>query len=141
MEPIFGLCECGCGRATAIAKQTRGARGSVKGQHFRFMPGHRAHGSKNALRHGMKGTPEYAAYQGAKFRCTNPNGNRWLRYGGRGIRFLFTSFEQFFAELGSRPSPEHSVDRWPNNDGNYEPGNVRWATKSEQRRNQAIVNG
>jgi hypothetical protein len=55
-------------------------------------------------------------------------------YGGRGIKFLFTSFEQFLAELGPRPSGM-SLDRIEN-DGNYEPGNVRWATRSEQVQNR-----
>src|SRR5437016_5184126 len=79
---------------------------------------------------------EYAAYQHAKYRCTNPNSEVWKDYGGRGIKFLFASFEQFFAELGPRPSPQQSLDRWPNPNGNYEPGNVRWATYSEQSKNQ-----
>jgi hypothetical protein len=82
--------------------------------------------------HRMSKTPEFRAYCHAKQRCTNPNLSHWPNYGGRGIKFLFTSFEQFFAELGPRQTPTHSLDRFPNNDGNYEPGNVRWATKAEQ---------
>jgi hypothetical protein len=65
-----------------------------------------------------------------------------INYGARGIRFLFTSFEEFFAELGPRPEGKDangkalcSLDR-KNNDGHYQPGNVRWATASEQRSNQ-----
>jgi hypothetical protein len=80
-------------------------------------------------------TPEYRAYRAAISRCTNPNVKCWPRYGGRGIEFRFTSFEQWLVELGRKPSPTHSVDRIKVN-GNYEPGNVRWATPSEQRRNQ-----
>jgi hypothetical protein len=94
---------------------------------------------RSKIRHGMtlggKQTPEYVAWHDAKQRCTNPNDARhWKDYGGRGIKFLFTSFEQFFAELGSRPEGK-TLDRI-NNDGNYEPGNVRWATQSEQNKNQ-----
>ncbi len=85
--------------------------------------------------HGMKGTPEYKAYYNAKERCTNPHYWYWRRYGGRGIEFRFASFAEFFAELGPRPSPEHSVDR-KENDGHYEKGNVRWATRSEQEKNK-----
>jgi hypothetical protein len=83
----------------------------------------------------MTGTPEFRAFHDAKHRCLNPRDPFWKNYGGRGIKFLFESFEQFIAGLGPRPSPQHSLDRI-NNDGHYEPGNVHWATKSEQRRNQ-----
>lgn len=89
------------------------------------------------LKHGRRHTPEYQAWAGAKQRCTNPNVERYPEYGGRGIRFLFTSFEQFFAELGEKPFPKnkYSIDR-KNPNGNYEPGNVRWATAVQQRNNQ-----
>lgn len=83
-----------------------------------------------AKTHGMAGTPEWNAWRNAEFRCTNPNYTFWADYGGRGIKFLFTSFEQFFAELGPRPAGK-SLDRIEN-DGHYEPGNVRWATPKEQ---------
>jgi hypothetical protein len=82
-----------------------------------------------------KGTPEYQAYYHALNRCNNPKDENYPDYGGRGIKFLFTSFEQFFAELGSKPSHGHSLDRI-RNDGHYEPGNVHWATGKEQRANQ-----
>lgn len=80
----------------------------------------------------MSRTPEYQAYLSAKKRCLNLEDKH---YGGRGIEFRFKSFAEFFAELGPRPSPQHSLDR-KNNDGNYEPGNCRWATKSEQMKNR-----
>lgn len=68
--------------------------------------------------------PEYHAYRNAKQRCNNPKSPKWADYGGRGIKFLFTSFEQFMSELGPRPKGK-VLDR-ENNDGNYEAGNVRW---------------
>lgn len=76
------------------------------------------------------------AYLNAKSRCENHNLACWPNYGGRGIKFLFKSLDQWLAEIGLPPSELHSVDRFPNNDGNYEPGNVRWATAKEQRANQ-----
>lgn len=89
-------------------------------------------------RHGASGTPEYAAFIAAKYRCTNPNGPDYVRYGGRGIEFRFSSFEEFLDALktednptGLRPSPELTLDRI-DNDGHYEIGNVRWATWEQQ---------
>lgn len=78
--------------------------------------------------------PERRIYQAAKKRCTNPNASDWRNYGGRGIKFLFESFDQFFAELGPRPKGL-TLERI-NNEGHYEIGNVRWATQSEQARNK-----
>jgi hypothetical protein len=85
---------------------------------------------------GISGTPEYQVYQTAKDRCTNPNSQRWHSHGGRGIKFLFKHILELIAEIGPRPTPEHSLDRYPDNDGNYEPGNVRWATRSQQQKNK-----
>jgi len=85
--------------------------------------------------HGMWNSPEYAIYMAAKQRCVNPNNPAYSDYGARGIRFLFSNFIEFYNELGPRRSVLHSIDRI-NNNGNYEKGNVRWATRSEQRRNR-----
>jgi hypothetical protein len=83
--------------------------------------------------HGMRNSPEYASYTRAKHRCADKHN---ARYGGRGIQFLFTSFEQFYAEMGPRPAGT-SVDRIRSN-GNYEPGNVKWATPKEQANNRCL---
>lgn len=73
-----------------------------------------------------------------KTRCSNPNVDNYKHYGGRGVtvceRWLH-SFESFLADMGKKPSPQHSIDRI-NNDGNYEPDNCRWATKLEQIHNR-----
>jgi|SRR5579864_1972026 len=85
--------------------------------------------------HGLSFSPEYFTYQNARQRCTNPKAMKYNNYGGRGIKFLFTSFEQFLADVGPRPSPQHSLDR-KRNEGHYEPGNVKWSTKQEQAANK-----
>ncbi len=80
-------------------------------------------------------SPEYRCFSNAKDRCTNPNNNRFQHYGGRGIKFLFSSFEEFYNSVGKRPSAGFSLDRI-DNEGDYEFGNVRWSTSSEQHKNQ-----
>jgi hypothetical protein len=90
--------------------------------------------------HGRNGgTPEYKAWAHAKERCENPRSQKYPLYGARGVRFKFDSFQAFLSALGTRPSPQHSLDRF--NDGDYAPGEVRWSTRSEQRRNQRNMAG
>jgi hypothetical protein len=89
--------------------------------------------------HGMTETPEFRAWAAIKSRCYNENVTGYPDWGGRGITMCDEwrdSFETFIAYVGKRPSPKHSIDRYPNNDGNYEPGNVRWATRVEQCNNR-----
>lgn len=89
------------------------------------------------VKHGMTSTPEYKAWDSAVSRTTNPNVKCWERYGGRGITMCQEwrdSFMAFYEHIGPRPDGL-SLDRI-DNDGNYEPGNVRWATKKQQTANK-----
>lgn len=83
-------------------------------------------------------TPEYKAWQAMLTRCNCKSSKFYKHYGGRGIKVCdqwLNSFETFLRDVGRRPSKGYSLDRFPDNNGNYEPGNVRWATKRQQSRN------
>lgn len=85
--------------------------------------------------------PEWGAWRNAIARCTDETNKNWERYGGRGIEVCddwvhdATGFEAFLDHIGPRPGPGWSLDRI-DNDGNYEPGNVRWATAKTQANNK-----
>lgn len=136
------VCRCSCGgTATVSADNLRS--GQTQSCGCLALEAKSKVGLSNAThghsRHDGSGTPEYRAWLAMRQRCTNPKNQRWKNYGGRGIQVCdlwMNSFEAFLAHVGQRPSPEHSVDRYPNNDGNYEPGNVRWATAAQQAANR-----
>lgn len=105
------------------------------------------HGHCTVRDDGNKGTPEYVAYFAMKNRCLNKNQARYKDYGERGIgicdRWLHgeggrSGFECFLADMGPKPSKNHTLDR-QDNDLGYSPGNCRWATTVEQNRNSRNV--
>lgn len=117
------LCVCDCG-ATLVALGENLKRGNTVSCGC----------SKQT--HGMTGTPEFSAWHNIWQRCSNPSNRRYSTYGGRGIGICerWRSFEKFFADMGSRPSPKHTLDRIDNDKG-YDPSNCRWATNLEQAQN------
>ena len=128
------LCICTCGtRRVVIGISLRSGMSTSCGCRNREVSraGHTIHGQTK--------TAEYRIWTLMKDRCFNPRGTRWEDYGGRGIGMCSqwrASFSSFLTYVGPRPSVRHSIDRYPNNDGNYEPGNVRWATAKEQANNR-----
>jgi hypothetical protein len=86
---------------------------------------------------GGKATRVYETWASMHKRCCNSKCKSYPRYGGRGISVCerWSKFENFLADMGE-PPPGKSIDRYPNNDGNYEPGNCRWATREEQEANK-----
>lgn len=134
----MAACVCECGNSLAV-RTTSLATGNTRSCGCLFTEVAKT----IRLKHGDKleraVAPEYRAWTNMITRCTNPKHNRWQHYGGRGISICERwrhSYEAFLADVGRRPSPGHSIDRYPDMDGNYEPGNVRWATGHEQRMNQ-----
>lgn len=119
------VCECGIEEMVPAQKLVLGRRDRCKAclDKQRIVRGERSYERGYA----------FDSYSGAKGRCTNPKDAAWCDYGGRGIKFKFSSFDEFFDHLGPRPFRK-SIDRI-DNDGHYEPGNVRWATQTEQARN------
>lgn len=96
-----------------------------------------AHRSNKALHNGV-----YRIWVMMRRRCNNSTHVSYKYYGGIGIKVCpqwdndVDGFENFLKHIGPRPSDGHSIDRYPNNAGNYEPGNVRWATDEQQANNK-----
>jgi len=136
-RPTFWLWKCDCGsekliRADSVKRGDIRSCGCLQ----------RDLGGNGSLKHGYAITgqvrPEYMGWISMKQRCYNPKHKSYKNYGGRGIRVCkrwLLSVENFLADVGDRPSPNYSIDRIDNN-GNYEPKNVRWATGKIQVKNR-----
>lgn len=130
---VTWLCRCDCGEETVVRGDClRSGVTKSCGCNRRELP----------TTHGLTLSPEYNSWCSMKGRCLNANDQEAHNYSQRGItvcdRWL-NSFEAFYEDMGPRPSPSHSLDRHPDKNGNYEPGNCRWATATEQVRNRRVT--
>lgn len=133
---IFWLCRCECGTEKWIDSRNLWKQQSCGCVREAF------YASRRQLAHGacVGGhiSPEYLAWARMKYRCCNPDNKSFVNYGGRGITVCEEwrrSFQSFYSYVGERPTAMHSLGRIDNN-GNYEPGNVRWELPREQARNK-----
>lgn len=133
----YALCRCKCGteKDVGVDKLRTGRSTCCKSC---------AAGSEKritSLTHGMSGSPEYYAWISMMERCNNPKAHNFKRYGARGITVCESwagSFEEFFSDMGLRPSKRHSLDR-KDNDKGYYAENCRWALPVEQSANRDIT--
>jgi hypothetical protein len=125
----FWLCHCDCGRECSVNGSRLRRGGTRSCGCIRIRHGHTQRGRR---------TPEWQAWYAMQQRCYQPGATNYHQYGGRGIKVCerwLACFENFLADVGLRPSSKYSLDRI-DNDGHYEPGNCRWATRKDQRANQ-----
>lgn len=131
-------CMCACGESRKVISRSLVAGLTTSCGCYnreRVIETHTTHGK--SPRSGK--TPEYGVWDAMIQRCTNPNHKQYRDYGGRGIKVCerWMSFHYFLSDMGVRPSNNHSIDRFPNNDGNYERLNCRWGTQEQQSRNRS----
>ncbi len=125
-------CECGTVRVVAASHLRDGSSSSCGCRRSEVT-------ARRNTKHGMADTPEHNIWRLMKVRCLNKRHWAYRYYGGRGVKVCrrwLDSFTNFYEDMGPRPSPNHTLDRYPDTAGDYEPANCRWATWEQQQNNR-----
>lgn len=129
----YYLCRCKCGKELKVIRHALVGNG----KRLAISCGCTRRPARANLTHGKSGTSIYKRWQHMIIRCTKTSSNRWMNYGGRGIKVCdrWMKFENFYKDMGEPPFPGASIDRIDNS-GNYEPTNCKWSTRVEQGSNK-----
>lgn len=124
------LCKCKCGRVVSVLWGNLAKKGHTTSCG--------CFNKESTTKHGQCGTSEYVSWQHMLRRCDTEGESGYDRYGGKGVKVCkrwIHSFSNFYKDMGPKPSSSHTIDRYPDKKGDYEPSNCRWATKKEQAQN------
>jgi len=129
------LCSCDCGGLTVVFLNNLGRHATSCGCFRREVTGKK--NFKHGHTHNAKPSLTWRSWSSMLQRCENPNHKFFRNYGGRGITVCerWHTFENFLADMSERPVGL-TLDRYPDKNGNYEPGNCRWATRQQQAKNK-----